>query len=104
MGNVSMSDVIQDPDGLELGYLRQFAAPAGTRALELGCGDGRLIWQYGDEASQVYGVDTKLEKLKRALLARLPSLAARTHFALSLAEALPFADDSFGLAILAWSL
>lgn len=99
-----MADVIQDPDGLELSHLRQLAAPAGAKVLELGCGDGRLIWQYGDDASQVYGVDTKLDKLKRALDARPPSLAAHTHFALSLAEALPFADDSFGLAIMAWSL
>jgi ubiquinone/menaquinone biosynthesis C-methylase UbiE len=99
-----MSAVVQDPDGLELRYLRQLAPPAGAKVLELGSGDGRLIWQYGDDASQVCGVDTKLDKLKRALDIRPPSLAARTHFVLSTAEALPFADDSFGLAIMAWSL
>jgi ubiquinone/menaquinone biosynthesis C-methylase UbiE len=99
-----MIQVVQDPDGLELSYLRQFANPSLVKVLEIGCGDGRLTWQYGQDASGVYGVDPNLAKLRRALAGRPPSLAANTHFNLSLAEALPFADDSFGLTIMAWSL
>jgi ubiquinone/menaquinone biosynthesis C-methylase UbiE len=99
-----MTDVVRDPDGLELGHLRELANPARAKVLEIGCGDGRLVWQYGHDASRVYGVDTNPDKLKRALDGRPLALAPNTHFNLSLAEALPFADDSFDLAIFGWSL
>jgi len=99
-----MTDVVRDPDGLEAKYMRRFARPSGQKVLEVGCGDGRVTWQYGPDASAVYGVDPNLDKLGRALFARPPSLAAKAHFVLSLAETLPFADDSFGLAIMSWSL
>jgi SAM-dependent methyltransferase len=100
----TMTEVIRDPDGLEAQYMRRFAGPSGEKVLEIGCGDGRVTWQYGPHASAVYGVDPNLDKLRRALIARPPSLAAKAHFAQSMAEALPFADDSFGLAIMSWSL
>ena len=99
-----MTDVVRDPDGLEAQYIRQLARPSGEKVLEIGCGDGRVTWQYGQDASEIYGVDPDLEKLRRALCARPPALAAKANFALSLAEALPFADNSFGLAIMSWSL
>ena len=99
-----MIDVVRDPDGLEVTFIRQLAAPSGAKVLEVGCGDGRVSWQYGPEASEVYGVDPNLAKLKRALGARPPALATKAHFAQSMAEALPFADHSFGLALMSWSL
>jgi ubiquinone/menaquinone biosynthesis C-methylase UbiE len=72
--------------------------------LEIGCGDGRLIWRYGHETAAIHGVDTNLDKLRRALGARPQTLAAKTRFYLSSVEALPFADASFDLAIFGWSL
>ena len=99
-----MTAVVKDPDGLELDVFRRLAGRSLPRVLEIGCGDGRLTWQYGTDTEEVCGVDTELPKLKRALEGRPPALAANTHFALSSADALPFADDSFGLAIFAWSL
>ena len=52
-----MTDVVRDPDGLEAKFIRQLARPSGEKVLEVGCGDGRVTWQYGQEASEICGVD-----------------------------------------------
>lgn len=97
-------DVIRDPDGDELKHLRQQADFADTKVLEVGCGDGRLTWQYAESASEVYGVDPDLERLRAANENRPGSLKSTLSLASSNAESLPFARNSFNLAVLAWSL
>lgn len=95
-----------DPEGTERKFLLRFAdfksRPA-KRVLEVGCGDGRLTWQYANAAAGVVGVDLNPDDLRIAVADRPANLAQRVHFARANAEHLPFRTDSFDLAIFAWS-
>ena len=99
-----MIDVQRDPEEVETRYLHCFAEPLGDRVVEIGCGDGRLTWRYATVTSRVCGVDTDASKLTNANRARPEPLAHRAHFILAKAEAFPFSDQTFSLAVLAWSL
>jgi ubiquinone/menaquinone biosynthesis C-methylase UbiE len=99
-----MVNVEQDPEQVETSYLDCLGKPAGARVLEIGCGDGRLIWRYLKVAESVYGIDPDAAMLSDAIRACPASLASKVHFALTTAEALPFADKTFDLSIMSWSL
>ena len=95
-----------DPEGTETRYLFRFAdlAQAGrSRALEVGCGDGRLTWRYANAVSQVTGIDLHSDDLRVAVIDCPANLANKVRFARADAVHLPFASQSFDLAIFAWS-
>ncbi|HID54865.1 MAG TPA: methyltransferase domain-containing protein [Anaerolineae bacterium] len=59
--------VCQDPENSELTALQTFAGGfAGKRALEIGCGNGRITWQYADEAALVHAIDPSDKKIALA--------------------------------------
>ena len=91
-----------DPEGIEPKYLKQFAEFEGRRVLEVGCGDGRLTWRYAYQAGGVAAIDMQADDLRVALIERPADLARRVHFARADALHLPFAPQSFYLAIFAW--
>jgi ubiquinone/menaquinone biosynthesis C-methylase UbiE len=99
-----MVDVQRDPEEVETRYLHRFAEPTGDHVVEIGCGDGRLTWRYATVTSHVCGVDTDASSLGNALRTRPKPLANHAHFVVAKAEAFPFADQTFSLAVLAWSL
>jgi len=68
------------------------------RALEVGCGYGRLSGWIADRATRSIGIDPNGTALRKAK-ASYPNLA----FARSLAEVLPFPGDSFDLAV-SWAV
>ncbi len=41
------------PDGMEIRLIERFTTLRGQRILEVGCGDGRLTFQYAQAAGQV---------------------------------------------------
>ena len=45
-----------DPEGNETRVIHELVDFAGQRVLEIGCGDGRLIWRYADSAATVLGL------------------------------------------------
>ncbi len=91
----------KDPERTETKTLHRFADFKGQRVLEIGCGEGRLTWQYAREASQVAAIDLDQDGLRVATIDR-PS-----DFPVAFARAdsihLPFSKEQFDLAILAWS-
>jgi ubiquinone/menaquinone biosynthesis C-methylase UbiE len=97
-------DVVRDPEGLELANLRQHAYLSGATVLEIGCGDGRLTWQYAEFAGSVVGVDPDLESLRAANQGRSQPPNSSLSLVHAMAEHLPFTNETFDLAILAWSL
>ena len=99
-----MVDIQRDPEEVETRYLHRLAEPTGARVIEIGCGEGRLTWRYAAVTSRVCGVDTDIVRLANAIRTRPEPLASRVHFVLAKAEALPFSDQTFNLAVLAWSL
>ena len=97
-------DPIRDPEENEITYLYQLGRLDNERVLEIGCGDGRMTWRYTSRSASVAGLDPSPEKLATALADRPSNLAYTVSFIQGTAEVLPFADESFDVAIMAWSL
>lgn len=93
----------RDPEEIEKRYLSQMAELTGARVLEIGCGDGRLIWQYATSTSKVFGVDPNCSRIAEAARSRPKSIAGKVHLSVAEGEALSFVDKSFDGAIFAWS-
>ena len=55
-----------DPENNETRALLDLVDFSGQRALEIGCGDGRLTCRYADRAKHVTAIDPKAEAVKRA--------------------------------------
>ena len=84
-----------DTAGLEKSYLLDMLTEDAGCVLEIGCGDGRLIWQMAESAALIVGVD---------LPATLPSKetgARPNHLSFAAASGvhLPFRQSSFAQAI-----
>jgi ubiquinone/menaquinone biosynthesis C-methylase UbiE len=84
-------------------YLHTFANFTGQRALEVGCGEGRLTWQYAGAAQLTIGIDPDLDALRVARLDRPSDLEDAVSFACAASEYLPFSKETFDIALLAWS-
>ena len=82
----------------EQSYLRDMLAGAAGTVLEIGCGDGRLMWQYADLCRQVVGVD-----LPRELPTAYDGFPSELRFAAASAVHLPFRSGTFAQAVFALS-
>jgi ubiquinone/menaquinone biosynthesis C-methylase UbiE len=93
--------LLKDPDRTETKTLHRLADFSGKRVLEIGCGDGRLTWQYAKDIKIVAGIDLNADDLRVAVIERPNDLPA--SFVRADSIHIPFAKDKFDLAILAWS-
>jgi ubiquinone/menaquinone biosynthesis C-methylase UbiE len=94
----------KDPEKNEWKHLRQLADFTGKRVLEIGCGEGRMTWQYARGTHQTVGIDPDQDSLRVATVDKPTDLTGKAYFARATAEHLPFSKETFDLAILAWSL
>jgi ubiquinone/menaquinone biosynthesis C-methylase UbiE len=96
----------RDPERNEIKFLQQFAdfAFARKHVLEIGCGDGRLTWQYARAARHVTGIEIVLDDLRVATIDRPSDLTEKVLFANADSVHLPFSKETFDLAIFSWSL
>lgn len=92
-----------DPERNETQYLHRSADLANKRVLEVGCGEGRLTWQYANKARSVIGMDLDVDALRVASIDRLSDLKNKVSFACADSIRLPFQKEEFDIAILAWS-
>ena len=88
-----------DPEKTEGDLFQRLVDFRGKRVLEIGCGDGRTMRHYANEAQRIVGIDNDRDELTVAhkQLGDVP-------FVHGSAASLPFADSSFDLTILSWSL
>jgi len=93
-----------DPAGLEPKTLMEMVDTSQAHVLEIGAGDGRLTWRYAAAVRRVTATDPNPERLRKAQVDCPPDLRPRLALTQVKAEALPFPDETFDLAILAWSL
>lgn len=98
--------VLLDPEGTELSVLRDLVDFSGRHILEVGCGDGRLTWQYARQARSVKGIDPDRERIDDARRAQPEDLREKVDFhPLSLQD---FAQKEqtcrWELILLSWSL
>ena len=94
----------KDAERNETEYLHRFADFVGKRVLEVGCGEGRLTWQYAKETRQTVGIDLDQDALRVATIERPSDLKDSVHFSRAMSEQLPFSKETFDIAVLAWSL
>lgn len=94
----------KDPDRNESKYLHKFADFANQRVLEVGCGEGRMTWQYARGTQTTIGIDPDPDALRIASVDRTHDLETKVRFACAASEYLPFSKETFDIAILAWSL
>jgi len=76
----------------------------GRKVLDVGCGDGRFAVGLAPLAASVDGIDPDPEAIR---IARRNARAAgirNIHFEVGAAQQLPYADDTFDVVILSWSL
>ena len=93
-----------DPEGNEIEALHGVADINGARLLEVGSGDGRLLFRYAASASLVVGCDPNATSLVSAAENCPAEIRGKVEFVQSHAELLPLADRRFDIALLAWSL
>ena len=94
----------RDPERNESKHLHGFADFTNKRVLEVGCGEGRMTWQYARATHTTVGLDPDLEALRIAKVDGPYDLQNKVHFACAASEYLPFSKETFDIAVLAWSL
>jgi len=93
----------KDVERHETRYLHKFADFSGKQILEIGCGEGRLTWQYAEETRSTVGIDLDADALRVAIIDRPDSLQNKVYFSRAMSEQLPFSKERFEIALLAWS-
>jgi ubiquinone/menaquinone biosynthesis C-methylase UbiE len=74
------------------------------RVLEVGCGEGRLTWEYAHLAQRVVGIDPDPEAIHVAHYDMPSELRRMTAFTCASSLNLPFPHETFDIALLSWSL
>jgi ubiquinone/menaquinone biosynthesis C-methylase UbiE len=95
--------VQKDVERNESKYLHKLADFTDKRVLEIGCGEGRLTWQYAKETRSTIGIDLDQDGLRVAVFDRPSDLGQKVQFSLAESEHLPFSKEAFDLALFAWS-
>ena len=100
-----MTRAVVDPAGDELSALERIGADFdGLRVLDVGCGDGRMVWRIADRARSVVGVDPDEERIELAREATPPRLAHKVRFRAASVVDLDDPPASFDLVFFTWSL
>lgn len=99
-----MRGVQKDPEGRELATLDRLVSLAGTRVLEIGCGDGRLTWSLAEQARHVLAIDPDRQAIARARRSVPKPLKDHVRFAVGQAETFRLPEGDFDAAVFSWSL
>ena len=92
------------PDGMEIRLIEQFTTLRGRRILEVGCGDGRLTFQYARTAGHVLAIDPDGPSIEDALDEQAWLGVPNVTFRVGSVERLPARGAPFDLALFSWSL
>jgi len=100
----AISSRLRPPPDDELREYGGVALVHRKRVIDVGCGDGRMALGCAPYASEVFGVDPDPSAIRLARTKARELGAANTHFKVGVAQELPFADGSFDVVILSWTL
>jgi ubiquinone/menaquinone biosynthesis C-methylase UbiE len=92
------------PDGMEVRLIERFTTLKGRRILEVGCGDGRLTFQYAPTAGEVLAIDPDRASIEDALDERFALGVSNVDFRVGSIEHLPARGAPFDVALFSWSL
>ncbi|TLY14478.1 MAG: methyltransferase domain-containing protein [Thaumarchaeota archaeon] len=96
--------VHEDPEGIEITKARGHVTFSGRSVLEIGCGEGRLTFQYAPQAKSVVGIDPSASAIAAAKKRTPKNLVQRVRFQVGRGEQMDFPDESFDLVFFSWSL
>ena len=94
----------RDPERNEINHLRKVTDFRGKRVLEIGCGEGRMTWQYAKWTESTIAIDLDQVSLRVAKVDRPYDLEDKVQLACVDSDNLAFSKEKFDIAILAWSL
>ncbi len=94
----------KDVERNETKYLHKFVDFSNKRVLEIGCGEGRLTWQYAKSTQMTIGIDPDMDALRIAKVDRPYDLQTKALLTGADSQQLPFPKETFDIAVLAWSL
>ena len=92
------------PDGREVRLIERFTTLKGRRILEVGCGDGRLTFQYAQTAKRVLAFDPDRASIEDALDEQDWLNVRNVDFRVGSVEHLPARGAPFDVALFSWSL
>ncbi len=95
---------VVDPEGNETRVIHQLVDFAVKHVLEIGCGDGRLIWRYAASVASVLGLDSVESDIDQARRSTPPHLRSRVDFLTADAVTSDFPPDSFDIVVLGRSI
>jgi 2-polyprenyl-3-methyl-5-hydroxy-6-metoxy-1,4-benzoquinol methylase len=93
-----------DPEGRELEALARVVDFEGLRVLDVGCGDGRLVWRIAPAAESVLGIDVDEELVATARSETPLALRRKVEFRASSIVELDEPPARFDLVFFTWSL
>ena len=96
--------VTLDPEGVEIKFVKKHISFDKKDVLEVGCGEGRLTFQYAPEAKSVTAIDPSQKSILSARRKIPKSFVGILKFRVGRGEDLDFDDVSFDLVFFTWSL
>jgi len=91
-------------DGFEPRLIESFVSLRHKRVLEIGCGDGRLTFQYAPRASFVLAIDPDRPSIEEALFQHHANGQSNIEFRVGSIERLSRPGAPFDVALFSWSL
>ena len=96
--------LVIDPDSIEIEAIRELVDVRALRVVEIGCGDGRVTFQYAHDAAAVVAFDTDEDAIRDAIDALPAELRERVRFDVADAAEIDLPAGEFDLALFSWSL
>jgi ubiquinone/menaquinone biosynthesis C-methylase UbiE len=93
-----------DPEEVEMKIAKKYVRFGGKDTLEVGCGDGRLTFQYASETRSARAIDPSRKAIASAKKKVPKELGAKLRFHVGRGEDLNFPDESFDVVFFSWSL
>jgi ubiquinone/menaquinone biosynthesis C-methylase UbiE len=88
-----------DPHGVELQTFDELVEVDSLRVLELGCGDGRFTFRFGQRAASVLGIDPEEQAIETARRETPRGLRSRLRFEAANARDFELPAGEFDLAL-----
>jgi ubiquinone/menaquinone biosynthesis C-methylase UbiE len=96
--------LVVDPDRIEITAIRELVDVTGRRVVEVGCGDGRITFQYAADTESVLAFDSDDDAIRGARDETPQELRKRIRFEAADAAQIELPQGEFDLALFSWSL
>jgi ubiquinone/menaquinone biosynthesis C-methylase UbiE len=93
-----------EPNNIELEKIYKYVDFNEKKVLEIGCGDGRLTYQFAEKAKKVLAIDPNSEIIDFAKENLPDNLVSKVDFQSRPGENLSFISDPFDIAFFSYSL